>query len=68
MNVSSFVNETTSTPGESWMKLNERSCQIFSQIKEKLFPVKVNRSAAVKNLLVKLYKNQTEIISSQIFI
>ena len=30
-----------SAADESWIKLIERGCQIFSQIKQKLFPVKV---------------------------
>ena len=44
---SSLVNGATSAAGESWIKLIERGCQIFSQIKEKYFQSKYT-SAAVK--------------------
>ena len=51
--LSSLQNGGTSAAGESLVKLNERSCQIFSQIKEKLFPV-INLQAHLPNLHIDL--------------
>ena len=47
--LSSLVNGATSTAGEFLVKLNERSCQIFYQIKREIISSHKSTSTPVKS-------------------